>query len=110
MERANRSAQWCRSSSVFSGNESNRDIKLEQVRKTESECECERVMAILSFNSLHYNNPSISLTMNAFIIASEASPLVVKMEPPVYIIIYLFIYIVRPTLLAPRVAPRYTQT
>ena len=81
MERANRSAQWCRSSLVLSGNESERDIKFEKVRKTESECKCENVMAFLSFHSLHYINPSISLTMNAFIIASEASSLVVKMEP-----------------------------
>ena len=34
MERANKSAQWYRNSSVFSGIESERDIKLEQVGKT----------------------------------------------------------------------------
>ena len=108
MERANRSAQWCRSSSVFSGNESERDIKFEQVGK-ESECKCEHVMAILIFHSLHFNNPSINLIMNAFIIASEESPLVVKLKPPVYIIIYLFIYCTSDPF-GSQVAPRYAQT
>ena len=44
------------------------------------------------------------------IIGSEASLLVGQMVLPVYINIYLYIYIVRPTLFGPRLAPRYTKT